>query len=122
MATQPPEFPGHPAPPSPAPTPQGPPPQQPQQWYPARPQTNGMAVAAMVLGIVGMFTFPLLMIPNILAVVFGFVGRSQIDRAPAHSMGGRGMAIAGIVLGFVGIALFALIVPFGNFEFHIGNP
>lgn len=118
MAAQPPEYPGQPTQPPPSPSPQG---QPPQQWYPPRPQTNGMAVASMVLGIVGMFTFPLFMIPNILAVVFGFVGRSQIDRAPPHTMGGRGMAIAGIVLGFVGIALFALIIPFGNFEFHMGH-
>jgi len=86
-----------------------------------RPPTNGMAVASMVLGIVGLFLFPLFMIPNILAVIFGFVALNQIKRVPPNTIGGRGMAIAGLVMGFVGIALFLLLIPFGTFEFRFGN-
>jgi hypothetical protein len=63
--------------------------------YPQGPQkTNGFAIASLVLGIVGIW---------LLAVIFGFVGKSQIDRSRG-TQGGRGMAIAGIVLGFVWLA------------------
>jgi hypothetical protein len=55
--------------------------------------TNGFAVAALVLGILGF-----LLIPAILALVFGYLGRAQIRR---RSQSGNGLAIAGIVLGWV---------------------
>ncbi len=43
------------------------------------------------------------LIGPILALVFGYVGKGQIDRTGGIDQG-RGMAIAGIVLGWVGIA------------------
>jgi hypothetical protein len=63
--------------------------------------TNGMSVASMILGIVGII-ISTAFIASILALVFGFIARGQIDRS---GQGGRGMSIAGIVLGIVGIAL-----------------
>ena len=66
---------------------------------------NGLAVASLVLGIVGWTVC----IGSILAVVFGFVARTQIqDSRGAQS--GEGMAKAGIILGFVGIALVITLV------------
>ena len=59
--------------------------------------TNGLAVAALVLGIVWFFW-----IGSILAVVLGHCALHQISRDPRY--GGRGMAVAGLVLGYVGIA------------------
>lgn len=59
------------------------------------PETNGLAVASMVLGIVG-FSF--------LALIFGYVARSQI-RSSRGSQRGDGFAVAGIVLGWVGLAV-----------------
>lgn len=67
--------------------------------------TNGFAVAALILGILGFFTLP---IP--LAVVFGFVALSQIRRT---GQAGRGMAIAGIVLAGVWTVLVALLIIAG---------
>src|SRR3954469_23491994 len=70
------------APPPYAPPPSAPPPYAPppfQQPYPGvRPvqTTNGMAVASLVLGIVWLFW-----VGSILAVIFGYVGKSQIDRS-----------------------------------------
>ena len=67
--------------------------------------TNGFAIASLVLGIVWLFW-----IGSILALVFGYVGKSQIDGSEGRQ-NGRGMAIAGIVLGWVGVGiLIALIV------------
>jgi hypothetical protein len=58
--------------------------------------TNGFAVAALVLGILG----PVACVAWILALVFGYVGRNQIDASGGRQVG-RGMATAGIVLGWV---------------------
>jgi hypothetical protein len=49
----------------------------------------------------------LCLIGGILALVFGYVGRRQIDES-GGTQGGRGMAIAGIVLGWVWVGLAAL--------------
>ena len=49
-------------------------------------------------------------IGSILALVFGYMAKRQIDES-GGVQGGRGLAIAGIVLGWVGIAgLIILIV------------
>ena len=70
-----------------------PPPPQTMFVQAARPRTNGMAIASMVLGIVWMYG-----VGSILALVFGYSAKRQID-ASGGQEGGRGMAVAGIVLG-----------------------
>ncbi len=70
----------------------------------ARKTTNGMAVASLVCGCVGFIFF----LPAILAIIFGFVARSQIRRSHG-SQGGEGLALAGIICGFAWIALFVVI-------------
>src|SRR5688572_27760702 len=69
--------------------------------------TNGLAIAAMVLGILWIYW-----IGSVLALVFGYVAKGQIDRS-AGRQGGRGMAIAGIVLGWIGLGLLALVIVIG---------
>lgn len=76
---------------------------------PAAAPGNGLAVAALVCGIVGAvfglipFTFWLAWILGVLATVFGAVGRRKADREP--EAGRRSMATAGLILGIVSIAL-----------------
>jgi hypothetical protein len=65
-------------------------------------QTNGLAVASLVLGILWVFW-----IGSILALIFGYVARKQIME---RNQGGAGLAIAGIVLGWVGIGLLAFYI------------
>jgi hypothetical protein len=61
--------------------------------------TSGLAVASMVLGIVGVtFGWFLLGIPCLLAVIFGHIGLNQTRN---NLKAGRGMAIAGLVLGYI---------------------
>ncbi|MCR6493056.1 DUF4190 domain-containing protein [Cellulomonas sp. P24] len=73
------------------------------QW--AQPQkTNGMAIAALVLGLAGIVTAGA---AGILGLIFGIIGMRQISRT---GDAGKGMAIAGIVLGSLGILFFALVV------------
>lgn len=57
--------------------------------------TNGLAIASMVLGIVWLYW-----IGSVLAVLFGHVALSQINR---DGQQGRGFAIAGLALGWVGV-------------------
>ena len=71
-----------------------------------RPPTNGQAIASLVLGIVGLAVLPL--IPSILALVFGYISKGQIDRS-GGAQEGKGMAVAGIVLGWVGIGIIVVV-------------
>jgi hypothetical protein len=66
--------------------------------------TNGLAVASLVLGIIWLFW-----IGSILAVIFGYIGKGQIDRS-GGTQSGRGLAIAGIALGWVGVGFLVLTI------------
>ena len=68
--------------------------------------TNGLAIASMVLGILWLYW-----IGSILALVFGYVAKGQIERS-AGRQSGKGMAIAGIVLGWIGVGFLALFIVF----------
>jgi len=73
--------------------------------YAEIPKTNGLAVASLVCS----FFFWIYGIGALLAIVFGFIARSQIK----HSGGmqrGRGMALAGIIIGFAGLVITAVVV------------
>jgi hypothetical protein len=76
-----------------------------------RTSTNGFAVAALVLGIIGIPAVLVLvgLLLAVLALIFGLVARSQIQRS-GGAQGGGGMAVAGIVLGGVGIVLEVIII------------
>ena len=70
-------------------------------------QTNGFAIASMVLGIVG----GCVAIGPILSIIFGVVALNQIKSSQGR-MTGRGMAIAGIVLGIVWIVILIAYIVF----------
>jgi hypothetical protein len=67
-------------------------------------KTNGMAIASMVLGILWIYW-----VGSILALVFGYIAKSQIDKSNGRESG-RGMAIAGIVLGWIGVAVLVILI------------
>lgn len=77
----------------------------PQQWAyavaPSRP-TNGLAIAAMVLGIIWIYW-----LGSILAVVFGHIALHQMKQDPNQN--GRGMAIAGVALGWTGVGIGVVV-------------
>ena len=66
-------------------------------------RTNGLAIASMVLGILWLYW-----VGSILALIFGYVAKSQIDKSQGLQ-NGRGMAITGIVLGWVWMGLLLAI-------------
>jgi hypothetical protein len=74
------------------------------------PQGNGLAVAALVLGLLGLLLavatgwIPcvglfLPLIPTLLAVIFGFVGRGRASQGAPHG----GVATAGLACGIIGL-------------------
>jgi hypothetical protein len=68
------------------------------------PQTSGMAIASMVVGVIGMVSggmcgcFPV----PLLAIIFGHVSYSKITHNP-QALTGKGFAIAGFTTGYVGL-------------------
>lgn len=79
------------------------------QSYTSHPSTtnrggNGLAIAALVCGIVGLFVFAIILGP--LALILGLVALNKAKRGAGH----RGLAIAGVVLGVVDIALFLVVL------------
>ncbi len=89
-----------------------PPPARPASPAASEPPTSGMAVASLVLGIGGLTVLPLL--GSIVAIVLGYMARSDIRRRP-HEVSGDGLALAGIVLGWisVGLAILGILVVGG---------
>ncbi len=75
---------------------------------PAAPGTrtgsNGLAIAALVCGIVGLFIFEIIL--GVLAIIFGGIGLSRANRGA----GRRNMALAGIILGAIDVVLFVVIL------------
>lgn len=70
---------------------------------------TGHAVASLVIGIIGFFTFGILFIGSIVGTVLGVVALKKGNREPA-TYGGKGLAIAGIIMNVVALVS---IVPIG---------
>jgi hypothetical protein len=83
------------------------------QWVQTGQTSSGKATAALVLGILGLVFCPL--ICSVLALVFGYQARNEID-ASGGRIDGRGSAKAGIVLGWIGVGicvLFLILIVIG---------
>jgi hypothetical protein len=65
---------------------------------------NGLAIAALIMGIAGLFACGT---TSIVAVVLGHISLGQIKRTGEE---GRGMAIAGLVLSYFGIICWLLVL------------
>jgi hypothetical protein len=78
--------------------------QQPPYRAPAVPKVDGLAIAAMVLGILWLYW-----LGSILAVIFAAVAIKRINASNGWRTG-KGMAIAGLVLGLIGVGTLALVV------------
>jgi uncharacterized membrane protein YvbJ len=67
-------------------------------------RNSGLAIASLVLGIIG-FIFNFL---SILAIIFGAVAMNQTSKNP--NLKGRGMAVTGLVLGIIVAVLWTIIL------------
>lgn len=80
-----------------------------QAGWPGRPN-NGMGVAALVLGILGIaasFTLLFGVVLGILGIVFGAIGRAKAKRGEATN---GGMALAGLLCGVAGLLVSVLLI------------
>jgi hypothetical protein len=66
----------------------------------SKPGTNGLAIASLVLGIMG---------GSAVAIIFGHFARSQIKRT---GQDGAGMALAGLILGYIALAVYLALLIF----------
>lgn len=71
---------------------------------PAAQQTNGIAIAALVTGILSLACFPAFALA---AIPLGLVG---LSRANAQNGNGKGLAIGGIITGVLGLILGVVLV------------
>ncbi|MEV8631499.1 DUF4190 domain-containing protein [Streptosporangium sp. NPDC051023] len=65
---------------------------------------NGMAIAALIMGIAGLFVCG---VTSIVGIVLGHISLGQIKRTGEE---GRGMAIAGLVLSYFGVACWLIVL------------
>jgi len=75
---------------------------------PAR-KTDGLAVAALVLGIVSFL--PPFMVCSIPAIVMGAISMNRIKKDP--SLAGKGMAMAGLICGSAAIVIWICLIIIG---------
>jgi hypothetical protein len=69
-------------------------------------QGNGLAIAGLVCGIVGIFVLNIILGP--LALIFGGIGLSRANKGAKF----KGMAIAAIILGAIDVILFIVALAF----------
>ncbi len=91
------------------------PPPVPTAPYSAK-KTSGLAIAALVCGILSFLGGIALIIPFLLAIIFGHIALSKCNRDP--QLGGKGLAIAGLCLGYSSILLTGLLAAMAIPAFH----
>jgi len=73
------------------------------------PETSGLAIASMILGIVAIISSNILLAPGILALVLGYMARNQI-RQSGGALRGEELAVVGLVTGGVATVMGAVIL------------
>jgi len=85
----------------------GSPPFYPPGYAQQLPQTSGLAVASLVMGVVAWFLLP--GIGGVLAIVFGVSSLNNIKRSQGY-VTGKGMAVSGVILGVLHLVIALVIV------------
>lgn len=127
--TYPPQYPSDPDQPHSPPIVSGPPvspgPYPPPYGYPPPvvvvqpPPTSGVAVASMVLGLIGALGgWCMLGIPCAIAILLGHAGLAATKDG---RQGGRGLAITGLILGYLFVVPWALLFFMGAFGTVFGG-
>ena len=79
--------------------------------------TSGLAIASMVLGIVGLCGGWTLIIP-LLAIIFGSIALSSINKD--SQLSGKSMAITGLILGLLSLLGWIIYIIIFGFAFIAG--
>jgi hypothetical protein len=81
-------------------------------------RTNGLAIASLICGIVGLLLFNVILGP--IAIVLGVVSLKQ-----AVTRGRAGMAKAGIILGIIDLVIFGVLIAAaasnGGLNWYVGG-
>ncbi len=75
---------------------------------PAEGTRKGLAIASLVLGIVGFFTAGIFGIGAIIGMTLGFMAMSRANKRP-HEYGGKGLAIAGVILNIISFVMIFFV-------------
>ncbi|MBU0493093.1 MAG: DUF4190 domain-containing protein [Chloroflexi bacterium] len=75
----------------------------------ALPETSGLAIASMILGLVAVISANVLLVPGILALVLGYMARNQI-RESGGALRGEELAVVGLITGGVATVVGALLL------------
>jgi len=94
-----------------------PPPPPPQ---PRTQQSQGLAVASMITGILGLVLGCFGPLPGLAAIVLGWLALSQIKRTP-QTAGGKPLAIIGLITGSLSVAFYALLLIWMILAGALGN-
>lgn len=70
-------------------------------------KTPGMSIASLICGILSLMGGVIILIPTILAIVFGHISLSDIRRRNGRA--GRGMSIAGLVMGYASLVAIPIM-------------
>lgn len=92
----------------------------PPPLQPVRQPNQGLAVASMVTGILGLVLGCLGPLPGIAAVVLGWIALSQIKNSP-QTTSGKPLAIVGIVTGSLTIVFYGLLLVWLVLVGALGN-
>ena len=65
-------------------------------------QSNTLAIISLVAGILGLTVCCGSVLPNLLAIILGFMAKNKAANDPAH-FGGRGLALGGLITGVIGL-------------------
>ena len=87
---------------------------------PIKQQSQGLAVASMITGILGLILGCFGPLPGIAALVLGGMALSQIKKSPATT-GGKPLAIIGIVTGSLTVVFYGLMLLWLIFAGALGN-
>ena len=68
---------------------------------------SGLAVASLILGILGLISPCIGLLFSLMSVIFGATALKAIGKSRVN-LGGRGMALSGLVMGTIGLALWGL--------------
>lgn len=85
----------------------------PEPWVSGAPRTNSMAIASLVLSILGLLCCGPIF--STIGLILGIVAIGQINKNPTLE-GGKGLAIAAIAIAAVGYLMFAIFILSGAWQ------
>jgi len=86
--------------------------QTPYPYQQPPPPTSGMAIASLVISILGLIGT--LGFGSIIGLILGYIAKQQIAESQGR-LGGEGVAKAGIILGWIGVGVAVVAMCIGLF-------